>query len=123
MREDEEEVDQEYTLKFNDDYVCKPMNNGCEYVIQGERNLYEMHLRSQKQLHDLELKCDNSNTHNQAQMDQPKAKMNGLKTHNQELKTKLQEIKKQNEMPMGLVEQNEILIEISLSDVQHHLCT
>ncbi|KAA0038042.1 hypothetical protein E5676_scaffold237G001500 [Cucumis melo var. makuwa] len=109
--------------KVFEEAIDDPLQRGKETTLKSERNLYEMHLRSQKQLHDLELKCDNSNAHNQGQMDQPKAKMNGLKTHNQELKTKLQEIRKQNEMPMGLVEQNEILIEISLSDVQHHLCT
>ena len=27
-------VDEDYTLKFIDDYVCKPMNNGFKDVIQ-----------------------------------------------------------------------------------------
>lgn len=44
VREDEEEVDENYNLKFIDDYVCKPMNNGFEDVIQCKSNLQEMHL-------------------------------------------------------------------------------
>lgn len=31
--DDEETIDEDYTLKFIDDYACKPMNNGFEDVI------------------------------------------------------------------------------------------
>uniref|UniRef100_A0A9I9EJ73 Uncharacterized protein n=1 Tax=Cucumis melo TaxID=3656 RepID=A0A9I9EJ73_CUCME len=41
------------------------MEKGFKDVIQCQNNLQEMHLRSQKQLHDLELKVDNANVHHQ----------------------------------------------------------
>ncbi|KAA0054903.1 hypothetical protein E5676_scaffold1163G00070 [Cucumis melo var. makuwa] len=61
----EEEYYEDYVFKFLDHYVCKLMERGFENVIQCQRTLQEMHLRSHKQLNDLELKVDNANAHHQ----------------------------------------------------------
>ena len=90
VREDDEEsIDEDYTLKFIDDYVCKPMNNVFEGVISCPSNLREMHLWIQKKFHDLELKFDNTNAYNLVQIEGFEAEMNELKTQNGELNLQL----------------------------------
>lgn len=43
-REDEEETDQGYILKFMDHYICKQMEKGFEDIVQWQSNLQEMQL-------------------------------------------------------------------------------
>ncbi|KGN66596.1 hypothetical protein Csa_007620 [Cucumis sativus] len=64
-----------------------------------------MHLQSQKQLQDLELKVDNASTHHQAQSEVLKAEMQELRLHNQELKSKNLKLKAQNKVIMRMIEQ------------------
>uniref|UniRef100_A0A9I9DLB2 Uncharacterized protein n=1 Tax=Cucumis melo TaxID=3656 RepID=A0A9I9DLB2_CUCME len=45
-----------------------------EDIIQCQRNLQEIHLQSQRKLSDLELKMDNANVNNEAQLHQLKGK-------------------------------------------------
>ena len=98
MREDVYADDEDYTLKFFDDYVCKPMSSGFEDEIQCQSNFQEMHFQSQKQLEDFKLKLDNKNHHHQVQIEGLKAKM-------QELILQEQELKVQNQVIMEMVKQ------------------
>ncbi|KGN49653.1 hypothetical protein Csa_018510 [Cucumis sativus] len=98
VREDVYADDEDYTLKFFDDYVCKPMSSGFEDEIQCQSNFQEMHFQSQKQLEDFKLKLDNKNHHHQVQIEGLKAKM-------QELILQEQELKVQNQVIMEMVKQ------------------
>uniref|UniRef100_A0A9I9EID2 Uncharacterized protein n=1 Tax=Cucumis melo TaxID=3656 RepID=A0A9I9EID2_CUCME len=60
-------------------FICKPLENGMEDIIQCQRNLQEIHLQSQRKLSDLELKMDNANVNNEAQLHQLKREMTNSK--------------------------------------------
>lgn len=60
-----------------------------------------MHLRSQKQLQNLELLVDNASAHHQTQIDELKVEMHELITKNQELKA-------QNELIIGFIKQTTV---------------
>ena len=72
IRGNEEEVNKDYIFIFMDEFICKPMKNQIEDIIQCQRNLQEMHLQSQRQLSDLELRIDNTNVNTEAQLNKLK---------------------------------------------------
>lgn len=69
-REDEKEVDEYFIFKFMDHYICMPVEKGFEDVIKCQSNHKEMPFWSEKQLCDLELKCNNANANSQAEIDE-----------------------------------------------------
>uniref|UniRef100_A0A9I9E7V8 Uncharacterized protein n=1 Tax=Cucumis melo TaxID=3656 RepID=A0A9I9E7V8_CUCME len=89
MRGEEDEVDEDYIFKFMDNFICKPLENEIEDIIQFQSNLQEIHLPSQRKLSDLKLKMDNANVNNEAQLHQLKGEIMELKTHNQEFQKQL----------------------------------
>ncbi|KAA0056255.1 hypothetical protein E5676_scaffold108G00540 [Cucumis melo var. makuwa] len=46
--DDEETIDEDYTLKFIDDYACKPMNNGFEDIKGLKAEMNELKTQLQK---------------------------------------------------------------------------
>ena len=72
IRGNEEEVNKDYIFIFMDEFIRKPMKNQIEDIIQCQRNLQEMHLQSQRQLSDLELRIDNTNVNTEAQLNKLK---------------------------------------------------